>query len=84
VLRAPFARVIVAEKALKDVHITVRRVKRGMIESFGQGTEVVRRRTPVSLVEVLPDGEDVTYWSPVFQRGITGARRATSPLCRIP
>jgi hypothetical protein len=31
-----------------------------MIESFGQGTEVVRSLTSVSLIEVLPGAEDVT------------------------
>jgi hypothetical protein len=64
VLSGPFAHVILAEKALKDLHrdVTVRRIRRGMIESFGQGTEVVYRRTPVSLTQVMPDGEDVTHW----------------------
>lgn len=63
VLSGPFAHVILAEKALKDLHrdAIVRSVRRGMIESFGQGTEVVRRRIPVSLTQVMPDGEDVTH-----------------------
>jgi hypothetical protein len=63
VLSGPFAHVILAEKALKDLHrdAIVRTVKRGMIESFGQGTEVVRRRSPVSLTQVMPDGQDVTH-----------------------
>jgi hypothetical protein len=63
VLNGPFAHVILAEKALKDLHrdAIVRSVRRGMIESFGQGTEVVRRRNPVSLIQVMPDGEDVTH-----------------------
>jgi hypothetical protein len=33
-----------------------------MISSFGQGTEVTRRRALISLTDVLPDGQDVTYW----------------------
>lgn len=63
VLSAPFAHVVLAEKALKDMHRDqiVHRVRRGMIESFGQGTEVVGRRTPIVLEDVLPDGEDVTH-----------------------
>jgi hypothetical protein len=62
VLTGPFAEVIAAEKALKDTHrdVIVRRARRGMIESFGQGTEVVGRRVAVSLPGVLPQGEDVT------------------------
>ena len=64
VLRAPFAQVIRAERALKRRHrdVTPRRVKRGMIVSFGQGTEVIRRRVMIDLREELPDGEDVTAW----------------------
>ncbi len=34
----------------------------GMISNFGQGTEVTRRRAVISLTDVLPDGQDVTYW----------------------
>jgi hypothetical protein len=62
VLRAPFAQVVLAEKALKERHrdVIVRRGRRGMITSFGQGTEVTRRRIPISLSEVLPDAEDIT------------------------
>jgi hypothetical protein len=33
-----------------------------MIASFGQGTEVTRRRVIVKLTDALPDGEDVTSW----------------------
>jgi len=36
--------------------------KRGVISSFGQGTEATCRRTLVSLTSVLPQGEDVTHW----------------------
>jgi hypothetical protein len=69
VLSGPFAHVILAEKALKALHrdVTVRRIRRGMIESFGQGTEVVPRWTPVSLTQVMPDGEDVTHWFHVLR-----------------
>jgi hypothetical protein len=64
VFRAPFAQVIRAERALKQRHrdVTPRRVRRGMIVSFGQGTEVTRRRVMIDLREELPDGEDVTAW----------------------
>jgi hypothetical protein len=64
VLRAPFAQVILAERALKQRHhdLTPRRVKRGMIVSFGQGTEVTRRRVMIDLRDELPGGEDVTSW----------------------
>jgi hypothetical protein len=74
VLRAPFAHVILAEKALKELHggAVVRQARRGMIESFGQGTEVVRRRTAISLAEVLPGAEDVTATFP--SAGRTSAR----------
>jgi hypothetical protein len=33
-----------------------------MPTSFGQGTEVIRRRTSIELTEALPDGKDVTSW----------------------
>jgi hypothetical protein len=33
-----------------------------MISSFGQGTEVTRSKTLISLSGVLPHGEDVTHW----------------------
>ena len=64
VLRAPFAQVVLAETILKQLHgdTTIGRVKRGMIASFGQGTEVVHRRIAIRLTQVLPDGEDVTTW----------------------
>jgi hypothetical protein len=64
VLRAPFAQVVLAEKALKQLHRQQipRRLRRGMIGSFGQATEILRRKIPVNLAEVLPDGEDVTDW----------------------
>jgi hypothetical protein len=64
VLQAPFAEVILAEKALKQRYrdATQRRAKRGMIASFGQGTEVTRSRITINLTDVLPDGEDVTAW----------------------
>jgi hypothetical protein len=62
VLRAPFAHVVLAETTLKRQHHAQNagRAKRGMISSFGQGTEVTRRKTPISLTSVLPHGEDVT------------------------
>ncbi len=62
VLCAPFAQVVLAESILKQVHghATIGRVKRGMIASFGQGTEVVQRRITIGLTQVLPDGEDIT------------------------
>ena len=64
VLRAPFAQVVLAETTLKHQHRaqTAGQAKRGMISSFGQGTEVTRRKTPISLTSVLPHGEDVTHW----------------------
>jgi hypothetical protein len=34
------------------------RARRGMISSFGQGTEVTRRRTLINLSDVLPHGQD--------------------------
>jgi hypothetical protein len=42
VLQAPFAQVVLAEATLKHQHRaqTAGRAKRGMISSFGQGTEV--------------------------------------------
>ncbi|HEX7162538.1 MAG TPA: hypothetical protein VF223_15045 [Trebonia sp.] len=66
VLRAPFARVVLAEKTLKELHgdAVVSQVKRGMIESFGQGTEVVPHRTVITLAEVLPSAEDITATFP--------------------
>jgi hypothetical protein len=64
VLRAPFAHVVLAETALKRLHRDqiAGRTRRAMITSFGQGTEVTRRSALVSLTDVLPDGQDVTYW----------------------
>jgi hypothetical protein len=64
VLQAPFAQVVLAEELLKQQNrdAIIRRAKRGMISSFGQGTEVMRTRTTISLSRVLPDGEDVTHW----------------------
>jgi hypothetical protein len=64
VFRAPFAQVIFAERTLKQRHcdVTPRRVRRGMITTFGQGTEVTGRRVRINLADVLPDGEDVTSW----------------------
>ena len=62
VLQAPFQQVVLAERALKQRYrqeITGR-VKRGMIDSFGQATEVTHRREPINLRNVLPDGEDIT------------------------
>ncbi len=64
VLRAPFAQVVVAERTLKELHRDPmsRRVRRGMIATFGEGTEVTRRRVLVELTDALPEGEDVTSW----------------------
>ena len=64
VLRAPFAHVVMAEAALKRLHRDqiAGRSGRGMLRSLGQGTEMPRRRTLISLTEVLPDGQDVTSW----------------------
>ena len=64
VLRAPFAQVVLAETTLKHQHRAqiAGRPKRGMINSFGQGTEVTRRKNLISLTDVLPQGEDVTHW----------------------
>lgn len=64
VLRAPFAQVVLAETTLKRQHRAqvAGRANRGMISSFGQGTEVTRRKTLISLTEVLPHGEDITQW----------------------
>jgi hypothetical protein len=64
VLRAPFAHVVVAETALKRLHgdQIAGRARREMISSFGQGTEVARRKALISLIDVLPHGEDVTHW----------------------
>ncbi|MHB1430551.1 MAG: hypothetical protein ACYCVZ_00315 [Streptosporangiaceae bacterium] len=62
VLRVPFQDVVLAETALKRRHRDeiVRRVKRGMIYSFGQATEVTHKRVRIDLTTVLPGGEDVT------------------------
>jgi hypothetical protein len=62
VLRAPFAEVVLAEQKLKTTHATAifGRRTRKMSQSFGQGTEVVGRRVPIDLADVLPGGEDVT------------------------
>jgi hypothetical protein len=38
----------------------VRRVKRGMIDSFGKATGVIHHRRRINLLDVLPGGEDVT------------------------
>jgi hypothetical protein len=64
VLQAPFAHVVLAETALKHLHRDqiARRPRRGMISSFGQGTEVTRRKANIDLTDVLPNGEDVTHW----------------------
>lgn len=64
VLRAPFAQVVLAETALKRQHRSqiAGRARRGMISSFGQGTEVTRRKTLIRLADVLPQDEDVTQW----------------------
>ena len=64
VLRAPFANVMLAEASLKQLHCDAiaGRARRGMIESFGQGTEVTRRHVTVNLDQALPDSEDVTSW----------------------
>ncbi len=64
VLRAPFAQVVLAETALKRQYRQeiAGRVRRGMIASFGEATEVTRRKVPISLSNVLPGGEDVTDW----------------------
>lgn len=63
VLRAPFQQVVLAETALKQRYRQqiIRSVKRGMIGSFGQATEVTHRRQRINLLDVLPDGEDITY-----------------------
>ena len=62
VLRASFQQAVLAERALKQRYRQeiIGRRKRGMMDSFGQGTEVISRRQPISLREVLPDGEDIT------------------------
>ena len=64
VLRAPFAHVVLAETALKRLHHDqiAGRARRVMINSFGYGTEVARRKTFISLTDALPHGEDVTIW----------------------
>ncbi len=64
VLRAAFAQVVLAETALKNQYRgqIAGRAKRGMISPFGHGTEVTRRKTLISLTDVLPEGEDVTQW----------------------
>lgn len=64
VLQAPFAQVVLAETMLKRAHCLqiAGRARRGMISSFGQGTEVTCRKTLISLTDVLPHGEDVTQW----------------------
>lgn len=64
VLRGRFAEVVLAEQTIKRRHRdnTVRPSARGMIDSFGEGTEVVRKRIPINLAEALPGGEDVTHW----------------------
>jgi hypothetical protein len=64
VLRAPFADVVFAERRLKAQHqakILYRKTRR-MPASFGEGTEVVGRRVPIELADVLPGAEDVTAW----------------------
>jgi len=55
---------VLAETALKRRYCgeIAGRVRLGMIDSFGQATEVVHRRVRISLTDVLPDGEDVTDW----------------------
>lgn len=63
VLRASFADVVLAERALKTTHaasILNRRTRR-MPLSFGHGTEVLRSTT-ISLTSALPNGDDVTSW----------------------
>jgi hypothetical protein len=62
VLQAPFEQVVLAEATLKRHHQQkiADRPRRGMVRSFGQGTEVTHRRTPIDLTEVLPHGQDVT------------------------
>jgi hypothetical protein len=64
VLQAPFAQVVVAETTLKRLHRDqiAGRARRGMIDSFGQGTEVARSTRLINLTDVLPHGEDVTHW----------------------
>lgn len=64
VLRSPFAHVVLAETALKRLHRDqiAGRTRRGMITSFGQGTEVAGSTALISLTDVLPDGQDVTSW----------------------
>jgi hypothetical protein len=64
VLQAPFAHVVLAETALKHLHRDqiAGRARRGMISSFGQGTEVAGAKANISLTDVLPRGEDVTHW----------------------
>ncbi len=62
VLKAPFQQVILAELALKKRHRNeiVGQVRHGMIDSFGQATEVMHRRHPIDLIDVLPGGDDIT------------------------
>jgi len=64
VLQAPFAHVVAAEMALKRRHRDqiAGQGRRGMIRSFGEGTEVTRRKANINLTDVLPSGEDVTHW----------------------
>lgn len=62
VLQAPFAQVVIAETLLKrqHQHQIAGRKRPGMIGSFGQATEVTRRKAPISLAEMLPGGAGVT------------------------
>lgn len=64
VLRATFAEVVFAERALKTAHIqeVVNKRTRKMPASFGQGTEVVGRKVKIDLRDILPGAEDVTSW----------------------
>lgn len=64
VLQAPFTQVLLAENALKrQYHQQIpRRLRRVLIDSFGQATVVIRRKVLINLADVLPDGEDVTHW----------------------
>jgi hypothetical protein len=64
VLEAPFEQVVLAETTLKRHHEQKipGRPRRGMAESFGQGTEVTRHRTLINLTDVLLGAKEVTSW----------------------
>jgi hypothetical protein len=63
VLTSRHADVVKAELALKRQHRdrAILRGRQRMPISFGTGTEVIPRRIPVDLSQVLPHGDDVTH-----------------------